>query len=123
LDQFDALLLKAIDDVFTEVVGKTNTQIIYDYLERKSCPIPEICQKLEVFSMELRMLLGSGRGQMLGSAGVLEKTVLQAFCFRIGIAYNPERTDFPEYVRDLKEVYKQRRQATPFKIEMEVKNP
>jgi hypothetical protein len=116
-------LLKTIDDVLTEVVGEINTQIIYDYLEKKACPISEICQKPEVFSMELRMLLGPGTGQMLGSARVLEKTVLQVLCSRIGIACNPERTDFPDYVRELKEVYKQRRQASPSKIEMEVKNP
>jgi hypothetical protein len=123
LDQFDALLLKSIDDVLTEVVGEANTHIIYVYLEKKSCPISEICQKLEVFSLELRMLLGFGRGQMLGSAGVLEKTVLKVLCSRIGIVCNPERSDFPEYVRELKEVYKRNRQASSFKIEVEVKNP
>jgi hypothetical protein len=123
LDQFDALLLKSIDDVLTELVGETNTQVIYDYLEKKSCPISGICQKLGVFSLELRMLLGSGRGQMLGCAAVLEKTVLRVLCSRIGVAYNPERTDFPDYVIELKEVYEQRRQASPFKTEMEVKNP
>ena len=116
-------MLKSIDDVLTEVVGETNTQIIYDYLERKSCPISEICQKLEVFSFELRTLLGSGRGQMLGCAGVLEKTVLEVLCYRIDIAYNPARTDFPEYVGELREAYEHRRQASPFKIEMEVRNP
>ncbi|HML04074.1 MAG TPA: hypothetical protein VK487_11980 [Candidatus Bathyarchaeia archaeon] len=73
--------------------------------------------------MELRMLLGSGRGQMLGSAGVLEKTVLGVLCSRIAIVRDPERIDFPDYVRELKEVYEQRRQAASFKIEMEVKNP
>jgi hypothetical protein len=123
LDQFNALLLKSIDDVFTEMVGETNTQIIYDYLGKKACPISEIDQKLEVFSMELRMLMGAGRGQMLGSAGVLEKTVLQVLCARIGIACNAERTDFPKYVRELREAYEQRRRVSPFKVEMEVKNP
>jgi hypothetical protein len=123
LDQFDALLLKAINDVLTEVVGNINTQIIYDYLEKRGCPPSEICQKLEVFSMELGMLLGSETSQMLGSAGILEKTVLKVLCSKIGIACNPERADFPEYVRELKEVYKQRRQAAASKVEMEVKNP
>ena len=123
LDQFDALLLKSIDDVLTEVVGEINTQIIYEYLEKKSCPISEICQKLEVFSMELRMLLGSGRGQMLGSIRVLEKTVLELLCSRIGIPCDPTRVDFPGYVRELKEGYEQRRQKSLSKIEMEVKNP
>jgi hypothetical protein len=123
LDQFDALLLKSIEDVFTEMVGETNTQIIFDYLEKKSCPISEIPQKLEAFSFELRMLFGSGRNQMLGCSRVLEKTMLQVLCSKIGVACNLERIDFPDYVRELKEAYEQRRQASPFKVEMEVKNP
>ncbi len=109
--------------MLTEVVGEINMQIIYDYLEKKSCPKSDVCQRLEVFSMELRMLLGPGRGQMLGSAGVLEKTILKVLCSKIGIAPNLERTDFPDYLRELKEAYKQGRQASPFKMEMEVKNP
>jgi hypothetical protein len=123
LDQFDALLLKSIDDVFTEVVGELNAKIIFDYLEKKSCPISEIYQRLDTFSEEIRMLLGSGRGQMLGSARVLERTVLEVLCSRIGIAFDPERIDFPGYVRELKEAYEQKRQTSQFKIEMEVKNP
>ena len=123
LDQFDALLLKSIDEVLTKVVGETNMQIIYDYLEKKSCPTSEIYMKLDVFSMELRMLLGTGRGQMLGSAGILEKTILAVLCSRIGIPCDIERTNFPDYVRELKKVYEQRKQASPCKIEVEVKNP
>jgi hypothetical protein len=109
--------------VFTELVGEINVKIIYDYLEKKSYPISEICQKPEVFSMELRVLMGTGRDQMLGSAGILEKAVLKVLCSRIGIEYSPERTDFPDYVRELKEAYKQRRQSSPSKTETEVKNP
>jgi hypothetical protein len=105
------------------MVGETNTQIIFDYLEKKSCPISEIPQKLEAFSFDLRMLFGSGRNQMLGCARVLEKTMLQVMCSKIGVACNLERIDFPDYVRELREVYDQRRQASPFKVEMEVKNP
>ena len=123
LDQFDVLLLKAIDYVLIESVGETNTQIIYDYLEKKACPKSDVYEKLDAFSMELGMLLGSGRGQMLGSAGILEKTILKVLCSEMGITCNPERTDFPDYVRELKEVYKQRKLGSRFKMEMEVKNP
>ena len=123
LDESDALLLKAIDNVFTEVFGKINMQIIYDYLEKKSCPMSEVCQKSEVFSMELGILLGSGRGQILGPASILERTVLSVLCSRIGIAYDPEKTDFSICVRELKEVWKQRKQASLPRVEMEVKNP
>jgi len=123
LDQFDALLLKSIDDVFTEVVGEVNSKIIFDYLEKKSGPICEIYERLDTFSEEIRMLLGSGRGQMLGSARVLERTVLEVLGSRIGMAFDPERIDCSEYVRELKEAYKQKRQKSQFKIEMEVKNP
>ena len=123
LDEFDALLLKAIDDVFTEVFGKINTQIIYDYLEKKSCSMSEVCQKPEVFSMELGILLGSGRGQILGSASILEKTVLSVLCSRMGIVCDLEKTDFSKYVRELEEVCKQRKQVSFSRVEMEVKNP
>ncbi len=102
LDEFDVLLLRAIDDVFTEVFGKINTQIIYDYLEKKSCPMSEICQKPEVFSMELGILLGLGRGQILGSASILEETVLSLLFSRMGIVCNVEKTDFSNCVKELK---------------------
>jgi hypothetical protein len=49
--------------------------------------------------------------------------VLQVLCSRIGVACTLERIDFPDYVRELKEAYKQKRQTSQFKIEMEVKNP
>jgi hypothetical protein len=106
LDEFDKLLLKAIDETLQYSLGDINSQIIYEYLEKKHCPVPEIPQKLDAFSTELRYLLGSGRGQILGSAAILEKAIAKVLCFKLGMEFNEIGPIlFVDYVRSLKEVY------------------
>ena len=60
LEKFDEVLLETIDEVLRGSLGDLNTQIIYQYLEKKMCPRQEIPRKLTVFSTELRNLLGCG---------------------------------------------------------------
>jgi hypothetical protein len=123
LEEFEVILLKTIDEVLVEVLGERNKQVIYEYLEKKSCHIPQIYDKLDVFSAELRNLLGPGRGGILGSAPILEETILRVLCHKIGVTYD-SRKPFSKYVKELKETFNQRKsQILVHKIETEVKIP
>jgi len=104
VDEFDKLLLETIDDVLKECLGDANAKIIYNFLEQRSCAMPEIPQKLDVFSEELKMLLGSGG--ILGSGAILEETILEVLCHRIGVAPNVKApVKFADCVRKLKKLH------------------
>jgi len=106
VDEFDKLLLETIDDVLKECLGNANAQIIYNFLEQRSCTMVEIPQKLDVFSRELRMLLGCGSSQILGSGAILEETILEVLCHKIGVTPNVKApVKFPDCVRKLKKLY------------------
>jgi len=106
LEKFDEVLLETIDEVLRGSLGDLNTQIIYQYLEKKMCPRQEIPRKLTVFSTELRNLLGCGRGQMLGSAQILEHTIVVILCSKLRLQYNRKSTlVFWEQIKEVKEVY------------------
>jgi len=106
LDDFDNLLIKVIDEVLRYALGDMNASIIYAYLEKKCCPLKEIPNNLEMFSTELRNLLGSGRGQILGSAPIIEKTILKALCIKLGLKASLENfANFVECVQKLRELY------------------
>jgi hypothetical protein len=106
VDEFDKLLLETIDDVLKECLGDSNAQIIYNFLEQRSCTMLEIPQKLGFFSRELRMLLGSGSSQILGSGAILEETILEVLCHRMGVTPNVKApVRFADCVRNLKKLY------------------
>jgi hypothetical protein len=122
-EEFEVILLKTIDEVLVDVLGEINKQIIYDYLEKKSCPMLQIYDRLDVFSAELRILLGSGRGRILGSAPILEETILRVLCRNIGVTYDSTKP-FLSYVKELKEKFNQRKsEVSVRKIETGVKIP
>jgi hypothetical protein len=106
--EFEVILLKTIDEVLVDVLGERNKQIIYHYLEKKSYPMLQIYDRLDVFSTELRNLLGPGRGGILGSAPILEETILMVLCRKIVVAYDSTRP-FVSYVKELKEKFNQRK--------------
>jgi hypothetical protein len=105
LQEFDELLVRVIDETVRYCLGDVNALILYDYLERKACPLNEIPEKLEVFSMELRNMLGVGRRQMLGAASILEETIVQALCQKLGIPFENGPVVFADYVKKLKIYY------------------
>lgn len=112
VEKFDKLLVQVIDQVIRYSLGDVNASTIYNYLEKKKCPLEDIPNNLEVFSMELRNLLGSGRGQILGSAVILEKAILKAFCIKLGLKYNLEGPIvFADCIRELREAYNHGKQT------------
>jgi hypothetical protein len=105
LQEFDELLVRVIDETIRYCLGDVNALILYDYLERKACPLNEIPEKPEVFSMELRNMLGVGRRQILGAASILEEIIVQALCQKLGIPFENGPVVFADHVRKLKTYY------------------
>jgi len=106
LDEFDETLLSAIDEILQYTLGDVCTQIIYGYLERSSFPKSEIPNNLDRFSEELRRLLGSGRGQILGSAPILEEAIVERLCSKLGMKLEGRLpVAFSIFIRKLKEDY------------------
>jgi len=84
MDEFDEALLASIDEILRYTLGDACTKIIYNYLERNAFPKSEIPNRLDSFSEELRKLLGAGRGQILGSAPILEEAIAERLCAKLG---------------------------------------
>lgn len=71
-------------------------------------------RKLEVFSMELRYILGSDSDRILGVAPILERTILEAFCIQLKIAFEQiSAASFADRVGQIREVYNNRNKITP----------
>jgi hypothetical protein len=106
LDEFDELLVKVTDETLRYVLGDTNARIIFDYLEKKSCPLSEIPRNLYIFSTALRDLLGGGRRQILGSAPILEKAIAEILCRKLGRKFDKEEfVVLADYIEKLREAY------------------
>jgi hypothetical protein len=106
-------LLSTIDEVLQYTLGEVCTQVIYNYLERNYFPKSEIPTKLDRFSEELRKLLGEGKGQILGSAPILEEAIAERLCAKLGMP-TPGRLPmaFSIFIRKLKDNYFSKRKAT-----------
>jgi hypothetical protein len=99
-------LLQTIDEIIRYGLGETNTQLIYNHLEKKHCPRQEIPKNLEIFTTEFENLIGSGRGQILGAAKILQNEIVKTLCTKLEISVNKNSTGyFPEEIRNLKEIY------------------
>jgi hypothetical protein len=104
MDAFDTALLNAIDEILKYTLGDIGTHAIYSYLERTGCPKHEIPNQLDTFSAELRKLLGNGRGQILGSAPILEEAIAERLCAKLGTKLDGRLpTAFPNFIRNLKQ--------------------
>jgi hypothetical protein len=117
MDEFDEALLTAIDEIFRYTLGDACTQIIYNYLKRNSFPKYEIPNRLDKFSEELRNLLGDGRGQILGSAPILEEAIAERLCTKLGIKPQGRLpVPFPIFIPKLKENYQSKRQEAAVSV-------
>jgi hypothetical protein len=112
-DGFDGMLSQAIDKTLRYVLGDINTTVIYSYLDKKGCKSNEIPAKLEEFSTGLRMILGSGRGQILGAASILEETIVENLSTELEICLdNPRLTQFSDNIKKLRKAYDDRNKNT-----------
>jgi hypothetical protein len=105
LEEFDRVFVKTIDKTIRYVLGERNTLIIYNRLEKSSCPMQEIPRRLDLFSAVLRNLVGTDRGQMLGASAILEDVIVKALSSELGLKPEKESRVFEERIRRLKERY------------------
>jgi hypothetical protein len=108
LDEFEDLLLQVIDKTIRQIFGDINASIIYDYLKKKDCAFHEIPTKPNVFSTELRSILGSSRGKILGAASILEEAILEALCAELKVTFDSTGS-FSDHIKKLRDVYNRRR--------------
>jgi len=96
-DEFEALLLKAIDDSLKQVFGENAAQIIYHYLENNhSIKREKIPERLEAFAEGLAKFFGSG-------ARVVENIILTNLNPKIDPKHKmKEDRSFADYVNELK---------------------
>jgi hypothetical protein len=107
--EFDKLLVQVTEETIKYCLGDVNATIIWNYLEAKNYPKSEIPNRPEIFSEELRNIMGFGRRQILGAAMILEETILELFCKKLGINFQCEGpVNFPAEVGKLRELYKSR---------------
>lgn len=79
-------------------------------MEKRGCAFNEIPTKPNAFSTELRNILGSSRGKILGAASILEEAILEALCAELKIALNStSATSFADHIKKLREVYNKKR--------------
>lgn len=102
--------MQAIDETIRYCLGEINTQLIYDYLEKKQCPRSDIPKNLDVFTAELENLIGPGKGQILGAAKIMEKAIIKVLCAKLEINLSENSPSyFPDQIRNLKETYTQQK--------------
>jgi len=105
-ENFNDLLAQAVNYTIKYCLGEINANIISDYLQKRNLPLSEISNNPELFSEELRNILGFGGRQILGAASVLEETILEVLCRRLGAKLVFQRpVNFPLELRKLKEEY------------------
>jgi hypothetical protein len=109
VNDFDEQLVQVIEETIKYCLGETNAAIVINYLEAQDYPLREIPKRPEIFSEELRNLMGFGRRQITGAAVILEETILELFCKKLGISLEAEKPiNFSYHVRKLRETYKDR---------------
>ena len=107
------MLSRAIDKTLRYVLGDINTVVIYSYLEKTGCRSNEIPARPSEFSTELRKILGSGRGQILGAASIIEETILENLSAELKIYLdNPRLAQFADNIKKLREAYNDRNKRT-----------
>jgi len=106
VNDFDKILVQVTDETIKYCLGEANATIIWNYLEERNYPMSEIPNRPEKFSEELRNIMGFGRRQILGAAAILEETILEIFCKKLGINFDCEKPiNFPYQVRKLRDLY------------------
>ena len=100
------MLIAAIEETLSYILGELNVKIIFIYLERKTCPKLEIPQHLSDFCEALRNIVGSSRGQILGASSILEYAIAEQLATKLGKkCTEPKPILFCAYVERLKQEY------------------
>jgi len=93
----DDLLLSAVDETLKQVFKEAGAKVIYSYLGNK-CHLKreEIVEKPEVFSADLKKLLGSG-------AIVIEKMIFKRLYSKLRLEFDVKRNyEFSDHIKELR---------------------
>jgi hypothetical protein len=102
---FDSLLAQAVHDTIKHCLGVANASTIVNYLLKRNLTLIGISKNPDLFSDELRNMVGSNRGQM-DAASILEATILELLCKKLGTKFEATRPiNFPQEIRKLKKKY------------------
>jgi hypothetical protein len=103
VSDFDRLTIRVVDETLRSCLGETNTYLIYNYLEKQGYQLNEIPREPEKFSEELRNILGFGSRQILCAPSILEESILEIICKKLGVTINLEKpVNFPKHIRKLR---------------------
>jgi hypothetical protein len=111
LDEFDQVLLKAIDETLRYSLGEKTVEIFYEYLKRKGFPLANIPRDPESFFNELRNVLEfeGPRFQSvssLGTVSILERAIIEVLCQKFGVEFNEKGPIvFSEWIEKVREAY------------------
>lgn len=96
-ERLDDLLLDMVDGAMKRVFREAGAKVIYDYMEHSSSlRREEIAEKTDVFSVDLKRLLGSG-------AFVIERLILKNLYSRLGLKFKEkEGHGFSDYIKELR---------------------
>lgn len=116
LDEFEETLLTTVDEILQYTLGDFGTQVIYNYLERTVFQSQKFPPNWTDSPRNLK-LLGDGKGQILGSAPILEEAIAERLCAKLGMP-TPGRLPmaFSIFIRKLKENYFSKRKETAISI-------
>ena len=95
--RFCDLLLETMDDVLKQVLGEGSAKMIYNYLETIiGLRWTEISERPEIFSAELKKLLGSG-------ASIIETLILRKMYLKLQLEFvKREGYEFSDYIMEMK---------------------
>jgi len=103
VSDFDRLIIRVIDETLRYCLGEVNTELIYNYMEKQGYQLNDIPQEPEKFSEELRNILGFGSRQILCAPSILEESILEIICKKLGLTINLEKpVNFPTHIRKLR---------------------
>ena len=103
VSDFDRLAIRVVDETLRYCLGEANTDLIYNYLEKQRYRLNEIPQEPEKFSEELRNILGFGSKQILCAPSILEESILETICKKLGLSSKFEKpVNFPKHIRRLR---------------------
>jgi hypothetical protein len=106
VSDFDNLVVQVIDETLNYCLGEVNAIVIHNYMEDRNLPFNEIPDKPEMFSEELRKILGFGSRQILCAAAVIEETILKLLCKKLKVTLDYRKpVNFPFQMRKLREQY------------------
>lgn len=95
-DQFNELIVTAVKESLTQILGETATDTILTYLERNNAfQREDISDNIDRFHSCLTDLLGS-------ASRLLENQIIKVLCHKLNLQYvEHENYEFTDYIKEL----------------------